>query len=453
MSVFVCVCVPPSHLALLRLLRLLRGEVQALERAQRGAHLGVGDRQAARARHQRPVDVAADHVHALVRRAELLEQLEGLAQPRAGERRELVEAVLQPGLRVHPPTLVDGRVRLLLEEGRGGEGLDGGEAEAERLPVEVQRSEKGLEGVGEHLAARAAALLLEERVLVPHAAVHPAAHGRADEDRVVDEGGAQESDRLLVALREVVERKVARGEVEQRVAEPLEPLVVQPRVDAASDGAVPERHARRRVPAGAESGGDDGVVDGRVGEGLAEQPKVAKLDAARLLEGGHRRVLLRLRVARCRVGRRVRPAGGGEPRAPERQVAREREDEPREERAAGAEAAVEVDGAEEALQTLHGEALALVGRVGVQRARRRPIAVVQQRREAELKREEREELGADDTATRVAEHALVAPREGCEGVVRGDDAQHGVAERLEARVVRLDGKSQRQIDEAVRLAV
>ena len=122
--------------------------------------------------------------------------------------------------------------------------------------------------------------------------------GEGGEDRVVDEGGAQESDRLLVALREVVERKVARGEVEQRVAEPLEPLVVQPRVDAASDGAVPERHARRRVPAGAESGGDDGVVDGRVGEGLAEQPKVAKLDAARLLEGGHRRVLLRLRTPR-----------------------------------------------------------------------------------------------------------------------------------------------------------
>ena len=60
------------------------------------------------------VDVAADEVHALVRGAPLVQHAEGLAQrlPAPLEtlvRVELVEAVLQPHLRVHPPPLLRGR--------------------------------------------------------------------------------------------------------------------------------------------------------------------------------------------------------------------------------------------------------------------------------------------------------------------------------------------------------
>ena len=127
-----------------RALRRSHGEsvvqVELLGGAAGGAHLRVGQRLAARRRDELAVEVAADDKHLFVRGPQLLHHLERALEAvvRRLAQVELVQAVVEPRLRVHPAAARD-HSRREREEHPLAEELH--RRDAERLAIEEERAE------------------------------------------------------------------------------------------------------------------------------------------------------------------------------------------------------------------------------------------------------------------------------------------------------------------------
>eukprot|EP00966_Prymnesium_polylepis_P181153 4196076-Prymnesium_polylepis.1 len=207
---------------------------------------------------------------------------------------------MQPALGVHPAALGDvgGGQH---EEHRVRERLD--VRHAERLAVEEEGAQEGLEAVGQHAAARAARLA-HLVVVVAHRVVHAARGSHVADGRVVDERATQRRELPFLVLGERVEDKVGRGELQHGVAEPLEPLVVRRR----AGGAGGRRHEALLLHEAR-----------RVREGLHQQAKVLEAQPRRRFEGEQRLLLLVVGPALERLGALVLGVGRAHPHAAERQ--------------------------------------------------------------------------------------------------------------------------------------
>ena len=82
-----------------------------------------------------------------------------------------------------------------------------------------------LEAVGEHAAPRASRLV-ELVLLVAHAVVHAARGGHVADQRIIHERRAYRRHLALDDLRELVEDELGRDELEHRIPQVLEPLVI-----------------------------------------------------------------------------------------------------------------------------------------------------------------------------------------------------------------------------------